>query len=411
MKRLITRLLPKKPAPRVYLDYAAATPVSREVLRAMAPYEATHFGNASAIHAEGQKARDAIDAARESVARSLKVRSEEVFFTSGGTESNNLAIMGVLDAVLKDRPAHACEVITTPLEHPSVREVLARYAKRGVVIHEVPVSSEGLIDERAFAQLLTAQTVLITLAYANSEIGVVQDVKALTRIVRAHKAQQGGALPYVHLDASQAPLYLTCAFDVLGVDLMTLDAGKCYGPKGVGVLIKKHHVPLTPLFAGGDQEEGLRPGTENTPLIVGCAIAIVRAQQAVERRVATVTALRDYAFAELERTIDGILINGSRTKRIAHNINISIPGIDGEYAAVVLDYHGFAVSTKSACSGASGSGSHVIYALGGDDARALSTLRLTIDETTTKRNIRACVRVLGAHVTHMREKIDQMRKK
>ncbi len=387
---------------RVYLDYAAATPIRREVLRAMRPYLEGNFGNASAIHMEGQKARDAIEASRATIATLLAVKKHEVYFTSGGTESNNLAIGGLLEALkARGESLDTKEVITTALEHPSVLGVLERYKKEGLKICSVPVTSEGLIDIKAFSALVSKRTVLVTLAYANSEIGVVQDVKALTRIVRAHRASTTSAFPYFHLDASQAPLYLPIEQNRLGVDMMTLDLAKCYGPKGVGVLMKKDAVPLCALHGGGEQEEGLRPGTEHTAVIVGAGEALRIAISGQEKRTLRVRTIRDFAFAEIQKNFPGALINGSKEERIANNVNFSLHGIDGEYAAVVLDHYGFSVSTKSACSGATGSGSKVVYALGGDDARALSTLRVTLGEETTKRNISDLIRVLKRHVNDM----------
>jgi len=396
---------------RIYLDYAAATPVRKEVALAMCPFERVEFGNASAVHEEGRHAREAVETSRARIAELLRIRKDEVFFVSGGTEANNLAILGLCEALCSEgHLPQDCEIITTALEHPSIARVLEQLKKRGVVVHTVPVDAEGLIDHVVFEQLLSSKTVLVTCAYANSEIGVVQDVKRMTRAVRKCRKEHAHAFPFMHLDASQAPLYLSCAFDSLGVDLMTLDAGKCYGPKGVGVLAKKHAVPCHPLMQGGDQEGGIRPGTENTPLIVGCAEALYCAEKGRMVRARNVEEIRDYAFTALE-TIPGIVCNGSRQARIANNINISIPGIDGEYATVVLDAHGIAVSTKSACSGASGSGSSVVYALGGDDARALSTIRITLGEETTKRNIDEMVRVLKGHVERTHTVFDQIQKK
>ncbi len=397
---------------RIYLDYAAATPVRKEVLLAMKPFEDRQYGNASAVHGEGQVAREALRASRATVAKILRIKKDEVIFVSGGTEANNLALFGVCEALFHaGRAPEECEIITTALEHPSLSGVLARLKERGVVVHVVPVDSEGLIDQALFESLLSIKTILVTFAYANSEIGVVQDVKSVTRAVRKHRTRHAHAFPYVHLDASQAPLYLPCTFDSLGVDLMTLDSGKFYGPKGVGVLAKKHHVPLRPMFSGGDQEEGMRPGTENVPGIVGFAEALRYAEKDRSARVQKITDLREYAFQSLLSSLSDSRANGSRESRIANNINISIPGIDGEYAVVVLDVHGIAISTKSACSGASGSGSSVIYALGGDDARALSTLRITLGEETTKRNIESLVRVLQEHVEKTRVVFDQIHKK
>ncbi len=396
---------------RIYLDYAAATPVRKEVAVAMAPFMRGDFGNASAIHAEGRFARKAIEQSRKLVAELLRVRKEEVFFVSGGTEANNLALVGVIEALASSGRSYSdCEVITTAIEHPSILGVLARLKEKGVVVHTIPVNTTGLVDLSQFKRMLSPKTVLVSIAYANSEIGVVQDIKKISHGVRQYQRDSPQANISIHVDASQAPLYLPCALNSLGVDLMTLDAGKMYGPKGVGVLIKKHAVALQPLFIGGDQEGGVRPGTENTALIVGCAEALCIALKEQEARVQKVRALRDYAFDEINQYISGVLVNGSLDERIANNINISIPGIDGEFAAVTLDTHGIAVSTKSACSGLTGSGSAVIYAMGGDDARALSTIRMTLGEETTKGEIDHMVRVLKTHVEKTRQALDQLHK-
>ena len=401
---------------RAYLDHAAATPLRKEVLQAMMPFMNTHFANASALYREGRGARAAVSASRAEIAKILRVRQEEVFFVSGGTEANNLALQGIVESLhLKGRAYAECEIITTALEHPSILGVLSSLEKKGVVVHKVPVDAEGLIDFSTFEKLLTQNTVLVTIAYANSEIGVIQDVRKVARTVKQSRARFMHALPYIHLDASQAPLYLPCALDSLGIDCMTLDAAKFCGPKGIGMLIKKQGVSIAPLFFGGDQEEGLRPGTENTPSIVGCAKAFALAQDTWEKRVEKVAQVRDYGMQKILREIPGSIVNGSSLMRIANNINVSIPGIDGEYAAVVLDHYGYSVSTKSACSGLSGSGSQVIYAMAGEgeeaDARALSTLRITLGEATTKRNIDGLVRVLKGHVERTRKAIDQMLKK
>ncbi len=229
--------LQKKKA-RICLDYAAGTPVRKEVLEKMLPFYRDSFANASSLHGEGRRARDVVEDARVKVARILKVRSEEIFFVSGGTEANNLAIGGFLEALrAQGRPLSECEVLTTAIEHPSILEVLKRYESLGLTVSFVPVSEEGLVERTVFEKMLSSKVVLVTFAYANSEIGVVQDVKMLTRSVRAFRAKEKTFFPCVHLDASQAPLYLSCAFDSLGVDMMTLDAGKFYGPKGVGVFV------------------------------------------------------------------------------------------------------------------------------------------------------------------------------
>lgn len=393
----LSRLGAKKETGRIYLDYAAATPVHSSVMEAMAPYFSDVFANPGAIHADGQRAREAVDAARLRIARVLSVRSEEVTFVSGGTEANNLALFGVVEAAHRAGRAYTdMEIISTQIEHPSILEALGALAERGVVVHYAPVDTEGLIDREAFDALLSARTLLVSVAYVNSEVGVVQEVKRLSRIVR--KAQQGTQHILFHIDASQAPLWLPCSLEQLGVDLMTLDAGKCYGPKGVGVLAHKRHVPIVPYLYGGDQERGLRPGTENVPLVVGAAAAIERACVGHEARAKSVSALRDTFISELETTIPHVMLNGSRTHRVANNCNISIGGVDGEFAVVTLDVHGIAASTRSACAGGSGSGSHVVRTLYTDEARAASTIRCTLGEETTSRALSRAAAILRTHV-------------
>lgn len=383
---------------RVYLDYAAATPVRPEVYRAMRPYFSEHFANPGAIHREGARAAAVVADARRSIARMLRVRSDDVVFTSGGTEANNLALMGsVAAAHAAGTPYHDIEIITTEIEHPSIYEVCESLRGLGVVVHYVPVDAEGRVVISELTKVLSAHTLLVSIAYVNSEIGVIEDVKRVSRVVRARRAD-GARAPFVHVDASQAPLWLPCAPDALGADLMTLDAGKCYGPKGVGVLIRRKHVSLAPHMLGGGQEGGLRPGTENVPLIAGFAEALSIAQEGYARRAAHVRVLRNVLMEHIERDIPSACVNGSREHRVANNVHISVPGIDGEFAVVVLDAHGIAASTRSACAGGKGSGSHVVRALTGDDARASSTLRFTLGEETTRADIKRCARVLARHI-------------
>lgn len=403
---------PKK-LTRIYLDYAAATPVSEKVLQAMQPYFREHFGNPSAIHAEGQRAKDAIETARQHVARTLGVRPAGVTWTASGTEANNLALFGYVRhlVAVEGRSYTDLEIISTAIEHPSVLEVLKALERKGVTVHYAPVTEEGKIDQAAFAELLSNKTSLVSFAYVNSEIGTVEDVRKLVRIVQKFNTVHSTAIT-VHVDAAQAPLWLPCQLEKLGVDMLTLDAGKCYGPKGVGVLVRTHGVHLKGVTLGGGQELGLRAGTENTPLIVGAAEAIVEAQSTYKERAAKVSILRDYLIDTLCKRIKGAVLNGSREHRIANNVNISIPGIDSEYAVVALDVAGIACSTRSACGsnktetvpdgGAEGAlrttGSQVVRSITGDDARATSTIRFSLGEHTTKRELNTVVKALQDHL-------------
>ena len=387
---------------RIYLDYAAATPVRLEVVKAMRQYWSRDFGNPGAIHKEGVVAKKAVEEAREEVARTLRVRAENITFTSGGTESNNLLLQGQVSAMYAASvPFDQVEIISTKLEHPSVLKVLDELEKLGCRIIYAPVNEEGIIKISEFEKLLSPKTRIVTLAYANSETGVMTDLNRIGRIIRDYEKKNDLAICF-HTDASQAPLWLPCALDALGVDAMTLDAGKFCGPKGGGVLIHRAKANFQPVIFGGGQERDLRPGTENVPLIVGTALALKIAQKNWQSRSRGITKLRDFLIRELEK-IDGVVLNGSREERIANNVNISIPGLDSEYAVVVLDAAGVACSTKSACGGKSGSGSYVVEAMTGDAGRANSTMRFTLGETTTKRELKKVTETLKSHLEKTKE--------
>lgn len=385
----------------VHLDFASTTPVAPEVFRAMQPYFSEEWANPSAVYASGVRARNVVEEARTTIARILRIRPQGVLFTSGGTESNNQAIIGIVESLhARGRQYETMEIVTTRIEHPSILETCDMLRTRGVVIRFADVDEGGSIVEKNFSSLLTENTVLVTCAYVNSEVGVIQDVKRLTRTVRAFNSEHTASV-LVHLDASQAPLWLPCEMDMLGVDLMTLDAGKCYGPKGVGVLAIRHGVAIAPLMLGGGQEGGLRSGTENVPLIVGCAAALVRAQSVHELRSKRVTVLRDLLIDLLMKEIPSAVLNGSGEARVANNVNISIPGIDAEYAVITLDAHGVAASTKSACGTNTSHGSYVVRAMTNAESRATSTIRFTLGESTTQSDLVFAVTVLKDHVIKM----------
>lgn len=349
------------------------------------------FGNASALHKEGKMVKEVIEDMRSTLAYILKVRTDEVFFTSGGTEANNLMLFGIVESLKKE--GKDGEILILETEHPSIREACNYLTTLGVKVRYVPVDENGLINTQELRTLLSKKTILLSLAYANSETGVVQDIKQVTRIIRNYEKEQNIKI-YIHTDASQAALWLPCGIDSLGVDFMTLDSGKCYGPKGFGVLIKKHYVSLTPRLYGGGQEYGLRAGTENTPLIIGGVEALRIAQQYHKERSDSVKKIRDFAIVRLQEEFPNIMINGSMEWRIANNINISFPGMDTEYAAVYLDTYGIAVSTRSACGSVDTVGSYVVRAMTHDTDRARSTLRITLGEETKKSDIEQCITIL-----------------
>ncbi len=381
---------------RIYLDYAAATPVHKDVLHAMKPYWQQNFANASAINSEGVVAAEAVEGAREKIARTLGVTPDDITFTSGGTESNNLALRGFVARLVKDGVDYPdIEIVTTAVEHPSILETIKALEVDGCRIKYVPVDEDGLIKIEEFKGALSSKTRLVTIAYANSETGVVQDIGKLNRVVKAFAREEKISIVF-HTDAAQAPLWLQCRLESLGVDMMTLDTGKCEGPKGLGVLVHRPTVRLLPIMFGGSQEGGLRPGTEPTSLVVGAATAIRLAVEGKDRRVERVIKIRDAWLEELEQ-IDGVILNGSRTERLPNNVNISVPGLDSEYLVVTLDAAGIAASTRSACSGAGGGYSHVVYEMTGDKERASSTVRFTLGSNTTSSDLSKVTKVLKDH--------------
>ena len=401
--RFFSHILPCR---RLYLDCASATPLHPSVARAMAPYMGRHFGNPGALHREGVVAHAALETSRRALSRILSIREDGIVFTSGGTESNNLALFGVIEARRQAGVPYAdMELITTAVEHPSVRAAVCALRARGVVVRCAAVDGEGRVRVREFAKLLSARTVLVSMAYVNSEIGTVQPVRALARAVRAAQRAHATRILF-HLDAAQAPLWLPCALPPLDVDLLSLDAAKCEGPKGAGVLAKAHGVEIAPSLVGGGQQWGLRSGTENVPLIVGAARALVRAQEGYAARARSARAASRALVAALEAHLPCVVQNGPRDfekKRVAHNVNISLPGVDTEYAAVVLDRAGIAVATKSTCNGARAAGSEVVRVIsGGDEARARSTLRFTHNGRLSSADCRRVARTLSRHVAQMR---------
>jgi len=387
---------------RVYLDWAAATPLLPAAYEAMVPYLTGNFGNPSAIHAEGQITRQAVEEARAIVAAAVQVRPEYVTWTSGGTEGNNLAIFGVVESLAQQgRKYDSMTVITTKIEHPSVGEACSALRKRGVAVRYVQVNEAGKIDLAHLRTLLDESVVLCTTAMINSEIGTIQPARAIHKVLHEAEVKYDTEI-FFHLDAAQAPLWVNCQFDALAADFISLDAAKCCGPKGVGVLVRGRRTNLVPVVHGGGQESGLRPGTENVAGIVGAAVAISSAQDTWRERAELVAVVRDQAIEHIKAELSSVYVNGaSGEDRVVNNINISIPGLDTEFAAVVLDKHGFAVSTKSACSGSGGGASVVVQETTNDPARASSTLRITIGPDTTLEHFKSLTEVLRKHVEQM----------
>lgn len=403
MKHLLARFFGPR---RIYLDHAAATPLVPEAVLAIRAAERL-FGNPSAIHSEGVAASVALSGARAKLARLTGVRETGIVFTASGTEANNLAIIGTLEARRQAGLAYEeMEVVTTAVEHPSVTNTVAYLERLGVRIHRVPVDARGQVVIEALEQALSTKTVLVTLSYVNSEVGTTADTSKVARAI-TNLERKTGKRPVFHLDAAQAPLWLSCQLPPLKADIITFDAAKCGGPKGVGILAHRHGVTLAPTLFGGPQERGLRPGTENVAGVFGAVAAFEAAEAGRAERVARVTELREFFIKEL-LAIPGVVLNGTRDARVANNVNISVPGIDTEFAVVSLDAAGIAASTKSACSGAGGGESAVVLAMTGDTARAKATIRFTLGPQTTKPELVRTVAILRTHLEKMRAFTDSL---
>lgn len=387
---------------RVYMDWAAATPLLPAAKAAMEPFLAEWYGNPSAIHQEGVQARAAVEAARSQIARAIHVRPEFVTFTGSGTEANNLALLGVIESLRQSGESLSeVEVITTRIEHSSIYQAMQRVEQMGVVVRYVDVDAQGCVVLESLRELLSERTRLVACAYVNSEIGSIQPLHAIRKTIRSAENTFDTNI-FLHIDAAQAPLWLSCQFDSVGADVVTFDFGKCCGPKGVGALVQSRRVSIAPTTFGGGQESGLRPGTENVAGIVGAAAAFAWAQAGWRERSESVQVIRDAWVRRLSTDIQEAVVNGPTGEgRVANNINISVPGLDTEYAAVVLDSKGFAVSTKSACSGAGGGESTVVREISGDPARAASTLRITLGPDTTSEALTDLGKALKNHIQMM----------
>ena len=381
----------------VYLDHAATTPVSAAVLEAMLPYFQNAFGNPSSLHGLGQEARRALDDAHEAVARVLECRASEVVFTGGGTESDNAAIKGGAFA-LRHTGNH---IVTTAIEHHAVLHTCHQLEQFGFETTYVPVSRGGLVDPQDVAAAVTDRTVLVSVMYANNEIGTIQPVAEVARLVHEHAAETGRTI-LMHTDAVQAAGYLDLSIKRLGVDLLSLSAHKFHGPKGAGVLYVRRGTPLDPLLQGGGQERERRSGTENIPGIVGTAVALRLADEGREAAGVHTARLRDRIIGELEARVPDVLLNGDRTARLPNNVNISFPGLEAEPVLLGLDMAGICASSGSACSTASLEPSHVLTAIGRPADVARASLRLTLGSGTADADIDYLLETLPVLVERLR---------
>jgi cysteine desulfurase len=371
----------------IYLDYAAATPLDGDVLAAMQPYFSTEFYNPSATYQAGRQAHTSLEAARSQVAHWLGSRPSEVIFTAGGTESDNLAIHGVM------RRFPEGNIVVSAIEHDAVLLSARQYECR-----EAAVQPDGRIDLKALANCIDDNTVLVSVMYANNEIGTIEPLREVVELVRQKRADrsQTSNLPlYFHTDACQAANYLDLHVARLGVDLLTLNGGKIYGPKQSGALYVRGGLQLSPLVFGGGQERGLRSGTENLPAAIGFAAALDKAQTMRHDETKRLQTLQQLFIESVAAKIPQAVVNGSRKYRLPNNVHLTIPGTDNERLLIGLDEAGVMAAAGSACSASNEEPSHVLRALGLSDTEAQASLRFTFGRATTQAELMTTADVLA----------------
>jgi len=376
---------------RIYLDHAATTPTHHEVVKAMLPFFSDAFGNPSSIYSYGQEAKGALEEARTKVAKLIGARSEEIVFTSGGTEADNYALKGI--AYANEHKGN--HVITTPIEHHAVLEAGKSLEKNGIRITCLPVDKYGLVDPDDVKKAITAKTILISVMHANNEVGTIEPVAEIGEIAR-----EAGV--YFHTDAVQTVGHIPVNVDKLKVDLLSISGHKLYGPKGVGALYVRKGTKLVPLLHGGEHEKRHRAGTENVPGIVGLGKAVQLAGQEMGKEAKRLVYLRDKLIKGLEKKIDRVRLNGHPTKRLPNNVNVSVDFVEGESMILNLDLEGICASTGSACTSSSLEPSHVLLALGLPPEQAHGSLRFTLGRENTKEDVERVLEVLPGIVAKFR---------
>jgi cysteine desulfurase len=384
----------------IYLDHAATTPVDPEVFKAMEPYFSDKYGNASSIHSFGQEATRAIDKARDSVSKYLNCNPEEIIFTSGATESNNLAIKGIVESSSLKKP----HIITSKIEHHCVLETVQYLERKGKIeATYLETGKDGVLNTKLVQNSIKENTLLVSIMYANNEIGTIQPIKEIGNLLKNINLNRKNKI-YFHTDAVQAIGYLNCDVQRLEVDLLSLSAHKFYGPKGIGILFVKKGTKISPLHHGGAHEFGLRSGTLNVPLIVGLGKAIELLQtKKYKQDVEKIKKLRDKLISEVLKNIPKTTLNGSRENRVPGNANFRFKNIEGESIMLGLDFEGIYASTGSACASGSLKPSHVLLALGIPQEEAHGSLRITLGKENTEKDIDKLLEILPKVIKNLRK--------
>ncbi len=405
---------------RIYLDYAATTPVDARVLRAMQPYFSRAFGNPSSLHSFGQEAIAAVDVSRETIAKTIGADFREIIFTGSATEANNLALRGALNWVKGQgsgvRKNKRPRIIISAIEHESVRETAYALRRDGVEVIEIPVDAQGFVDLKKLEAALNPQTVLVSIIYANNEVGTIQRIGEIGNMIQKYRSSRQSEYPFLHTDAVQAFQFLDCAPLELGVDLMTLSGHKIYGPKGIGALYIKNQISkikngggsfVKPLITGGGQEFGFRSGTENVPLIVGFAKAVEMAVSYRIKEGKRIAGLRGYFWNALQKIAPSAHLTvpcvnmagaGENIRFLPNILNIYFPDHSAEYMVTKLDILGAAVSSGSACHSRAHQSSYVIEAMGFPRARAERSIRFSFGRQTTKKDINFVLKKIQAAI-------------
>ncbi|MFZ3148786.1 MAG: cysteine desulfurase NifS [Methanothrix sp.] len=377
---------------RIYLDHAATTPLAPEVFEAMRPYFTDYYGNASSLHSFGREAREAIEDARIKIARLINADPSEIYFTSGGTESDNLALKGIAWRNKKK----GCHIITSSIEHPAILEVCKVLAKQGFEVTYLPVTKEGLVEFTALESAIRKDTILISIMHANNEIGTIQPLHEIGKIAKEKDI-------YFHSDGVQTTGKIPVDVNYIGVDALSVSGHKLYGPKGIGVLFVRKGVKIESIQQGGGHESGLRSGTENVPGIVGLGRAAELARDTMVEEANRLTALRDHLKDFVLSRIEESWLNGHPSKRLPNNLNFGFKYIEGESLLLYLDALGIAASTGSACSSKKLTASHVLTAIGLKPEYSHGSLRLTLGRSNTLDDVNLAGQAIEKSVIRLRK--------